>query len=396
MTAQNETQQNTSARRLPPYRSLDFWRGIASLWVMLFHAEAVMKHQYAGSSGNPVYRFSAFGQLGVQMFFVISGYCIAAAAASSLQRDHGPVAFAQARLRRIFPTYWAAMVLTAALSLAAGFAVSAHLVHSSVLADLNLTAQSPQWFLANVTLTAILFHHSLLVMQAWTLCYEAFFYLAMGLFLGLATIRKCEQSLLLFAHVLTLAILAFLIKQPGVLNYPFNLWSEFGFGVMAYQCIRFPKKALSWLVLTAAGVETAIAIAQHNILFGPIQQSLRVQYGGAFLFAVLLIVVHRWDEWITTRNVLRPVAAVGVYSYSLYLTHTFSIGIINQLVKVLHLPASANFVYFVLMGVGAIIFARVFFTYCEKPFLSASGRARSANVLGEQPMATGTAPVTAE
>ncbi len=396
MTANNTNLNTTATKRLPPYRSLDIWRGIASLWVMLFHAEAVMKHQYAGTAGNPVYRISAFGQLGVQMFFVISGYCIAAAAGSALQRDHGPVAFARARLRRIFPTYWAAMWLTAALSLAASFAVSAHFVHSSVLADLNLTTRSPQYYLANVTLTAILFHHSLLVMQAWTLCYEAFFYLAMGLFLGLAAMRKCEQSLLLYAHVLTLTILAILIVHPNALPYPFNLWSEFGFGVMVYQCIRYPKSRLSWLVLSAAGIETCVAMVRHNILFGPIQQSLRVQYGGAFLFACLLIVLHSRDAWLVGHRFVKPLAAVGVYSYSLYLTHTFSIGIINQVVKVMHLPASANFVYFVLMAIGAIMFAKIFFAYCEKPFLSASGRARSASVLGDNTTATTVVPVSAD
>ncbi len=396
MTANNTNPIGVATKRLPPYRSLDIWRGIASLWVMCFHAEAVMKLQYGATDANPIYGISALGQLGVQMFFVISGYCIAAAAGSALQRDHGPIAFAKARLRRIFPTYWAAMALTALLSLSASFAVSAHVVHSSVLANLNLTHQSIQWYLANVSLTPILFHHSLLVMQAWTLCYEAFFYLAVGLFLGLAAIRKCEQSLLLYAHVLTLTVLAILITHPSALPYPFDLWSEFGFGVMVYQCIRFPEKALSWIVLGAAGIETTIAVAYHDIPFGPIQQSLRIQYGGAFLFACLLIALHSRDIWLASHKLVRPVAAVGVYSYSLYLTHTFSIGIINQVVKVFHLPSSANFVYFILMAIGAIAYAKVFFKYCEKPFLSASGRARSAGVLGDPAIAANAVPVPAE
>lgn len=59
------------------YHLLDASRGFAALWVVMLHVSLLGLPQ-------PIYEFSSFGLLGVQMFFVISGYCIANAALRSL------------------------------------------------------------------------------------------------------------------------------------------------------------------------------------------------------------------------------------------------------------------------------------------------------------------------
>ena len=60
------------------YRMLDAWRGLAALWVVMLHVRLETTPDW-------LYRFGAYGHLGVPMFFVISGYCIANAAMRSTQ-----------------------------------------------------------------------------------------------------------------------------------------------------------------------------------------------------------------------------------------------------------------------------------------------------------------------
>ena len=67
---------------LARYQSLDLWRGLAALLVVVFHAFA----SYTGanySDYHPVvvacWLVGGNGWLGVHIFFVVSGYCIAAA-----------------------------------------------------------------------------------------------------------------------------------------------------------------------------------------------------------------------------------------------------------------------------------------------------------------------------
>lgn len=69
-----------------PLLILDGWRGIAVLWVVMFHAI----FPFLNTPGNqiyiknPVYWISSFGDIGVTLFFIISGYCITGALCNDL------------------------------------------------------------------------------------------------------------------------------------------------------------------------------------------------------------------------------------------------------------------------------------------------------------------------
>ena len=60
---------------------LDMLRGFAALWVFGFHFDFSLSFQ---TSLPNLHAFLKLGELGVPMFFVISGYCITASARSAL------------------------------------------------------------------------------------------------------------------------------------------------------------------------------------------------------------------------------------------------------------------------------------------------------------------------
>jgi peptidoglycan/LPS O-acetylase OafA/YrhL len=59
--------------KIVPFKSLDVLRGLAALWVVMCHSA---DHYVGGTPWEkwPLYSFSLRGQLGVVLFFLISGF----------------------------------------------------------------------------------------------------------------------------------------------------------------------------------------------------------------------------------------------------------------------------------------------------------------------------------
>src|SRR5262245_25324420 len=99
------------------YDTLDAWRGIACLLVIVYHSTlfgvAPADWDRVIQSGGSVWDWTLMactqGKIGVPIFFVISGYCIAASAESVRGNRHGAGAFFVRRFRRIYPPYWILM-----------------------------------------------------------------------------------------------------------------------------------------------------------------------------------------------------------------------------------------------------------------------------------------------
>lgn len=92
-----------SARRLV---EIDALRGIAALAVVLFHYTTRFHQLFPGMPELPV----AFprGSLGVNLFFVISGFVIF----MTLERTKQALDFVISRFSRLYPAYWLAVALT--------------------------------------------------------------------------------------------------------------------------------------------------------------------------------------------------------------------------------------------------------------------------------------------
>jgi peptidoglycan/LPS O-acetylase OafA/YrhL len=87
------------------------------------------------------------------------------------------------------------------------------------------------------------------------------------------------------------------------------------------------------------------------------------------LFAVYLLFAYRYDERTSRLTGVRTLGFVGLFSYSLYLTHTITVRVVNQAVQALHLPAGGHYLYFALATLAAVGFAYAFFLLFEKPVL---------------------------
>ena len=174
-----------------PYRTLDVWRGLAALAVVAYHWNESASRTAPELQASAAWVSLHWGSLGVEVFFVISGYCIAASALSHLRRGEGVGGFVLARVRRIYPTYWAALALVLVLSVVLRKLTGNGGEGTLINATLDPAMKTPAYYAANALLLQMLFGMNTLLPVAWTLCYEVAFYaiVALALWAGQAARR---------------------------------------------------------------------------------------------------------------------------------------------------------------------------------------------------------------
>src|ERR671911_2022396 len=124
-------QDELAPPRSPRYRTLDHWRGVACLLVVLFHSSGVAYLTMEAAGTTPaadglsglLLTLTRIGWVGVPFFFVISGYAISATVDASRRGEGGPIGYFRRRIRRIYPPYWAMIALQVVLLVAIDVAI---------------------------------------------------------------------------------------------------------------------------------------------------------------------------------------------------------------------------------------------------------------------------------
>jgi peptidoglycan/LPS O-acetylase OafA/YrhL/glycosyltransferase involved in cell wall biosynthesis len=372
--------KDKAVKRPGEYRSLDAWRGLAALSVAIYHSTLVVFKKYPAVAAQPEYAPCLFGWLGVQVFFVISGYCIANAACKGVERGDSVIPFVRARLRRIFPAYWCALGMSIAVAFVLERLVESGRIASSVTVTDAVIHKGVWCLLANATLTHVPFHQDSFMAQSWTLCYEIAFYGIAAVAAIAMPILKSTRRYLDALHALTAVTVVLLILNPDWLSFPLDLWPEFGLGILVYDVLRNKRAAAPKVWFALCGLLMIGFIVRQSVPIGALAEPSRLSYAFTLGAAILLALLGSFDDTIMRSKLVRLLAAVGVYSYSLYLTHFFSIGLMSQAASYAHLSEPYSAPLLVLATVGAVVFAKVFHRFCERPFLKSASRAPSNEI----------------
>ncbi|WP_324605123.1 acyltransferase [Streptomyces sp. NRRL S-87] len=312
-------------------RALDGLRLVAALMVAGYH--------YGGRDGeiarswgaSPRELFPAaspwlaYGCLGVQVFFVISGFVICMSAWGRPLR-----AFFASRVARLYPAYWAAIALVTLV-----FALPWLPYRALGLSDA----------LVNLTMLQQPLGAPRVLGVCWTLWAELRFYALFALFVVLPGGGR-RRTLLFCGGWTVAAALADAADQPFLTQALMPEYAPFFIGgIGLYLVHRDRRDVLAWGVAA-----TGWLIGQHNAVAGlwhapdPRFFSYRsaaviVAVVTAGFAAVALIAVGR-----THRANWRWLTVAGALTYPFYLVHEhLGWAVIRVLRRSLHLPAPAVF-----------------------------------------------------
>jgi peptidoglycan/LPS O-acetylase OafA/YrhL len=319
--------------RTPRYLSLDHWRGIACLLVVVYHSTSVFAFTPRAAAASSVglealaaavLSIGRLGWVGVPIFFVISGYAISAAADRHRRRESGTATYFRRRFRRIYPTYWAWIAIQLAIVFAVDVLLHPRLLTGSVAPIERPWEFAPIQWLGNLTLTESWRAHVVslgsgtdyLLGQAWTLAYEEQFYLVVGVALLLAPARFFGIAALVTAGTLVVALLV-AVTGIGVGGFFFDgMWLIFAAGILVYWQVNYGSsrtQIATWAALLV-GVVYALLSASPGL-------GLDEYLLAGFLFAGLILALHRHDRTIDGAASLRPLRLAGTICFSLYLSH---------------------------------------------------------------------------
>lgn len=358
---------------------LDGMRGLAALYVVLYHA--MVEAQVAGRSGcQPAVAASAvlrYGHYAVGVFIVLSGYCLMRPVAQDPGRRiaGGFVGYLGRRARRILPPYYAALGLCWALA--------------ATVPALGHPGAGPWTAAVPMGGVGVVASHLLLVQNwgmgwiykvdppAWTVATEWQIYFG---FPALLAIRRRAGSAAAVAVAFALgwgvAMLGPVVGNPALGRLcPWYLGLfTLGMAAASEEPGEGPRRRpLAWLVATAAavGIPLAMDAPRRDVMIAdPIV--------GALAALVLTRLARRCARGESTRTLRvlssRSAAWLGSVSYSLYLTHFPILALAGALMRPSGLGPGAQLAAMLGLAVPACLlaawaFARAF----ERPFARRPG-----------------------
>ena len=289
------------SRRL---HAIEVARGGASLAVLLFHSLTSLPPEAVHPFLRLVRSVTEFGWLGVNVFFAVSGWCIAERLATARRREESVLHFLRERALRIYPAYWAALALLFAVRLAAVP------FNTTRLAD-NLPAGALAW-LGDLFLLQPYFGTVPALVVSWSLVYELGFY-ALGAGALALRARGVPSSILVVLAALLALPAALGWRSPTVLTV-LGLWPDFLFGVLAWCAARPGATASARLAAGALGAFALAALTLGGGFGGP-GRLVALGTAGVLWFAA------SHDHLAARVTAVRVFAWLGTVSYSLYLAH---------------------------------------------------------------------------
>lgn len=406
----DEAEDRSSAGRIP---ELDGLRAIAILLVIGCHFQGF---------ASLLWTLPAFGWVGVDIFFVLSGFLITSILVE-LRGTASPIrVFYTRRILRIFPIYYIMIVIVSLISLACG----EHIIHFGWYVSRVLYLQSlrnaPDLFhqvylrLSGKLPEVALLHRTILpagnrgadfgpwansLSAAWSLSIEEYFYIIWApVVIFLKSPRKVAiVAVLIFLMSVTVQYLGFTDRR----DY-FEFFCRID-TIMAGSILALFLKMRSKLslpisrrvdvVAMVTGLVFALAFISVLLFIRPflgreVRDSAMFMVAGMPSLSIVLALILGWivlrsgNSYIPLQLLRwRPARYLGTISYSLYLFHIPVYYLFLHLAAALRLSGPVVvMVVSVLSLLTAILLSAISWKYFETPILSLKDRWAPRNALG--------------
>lgn len=349
--------RGAQGRQEKAIQSIQVMRGLAAAAVAVYHTHVILEQpRYGGIESFGA--IASTGWLGVNFFFVLSGFIILHAHSMDIGRPARAPRYVWKRFTRVYPVYWACLT---------AFLVAAWLG----LGNAQFSWQ-PLNLLSAYVLVQLTDTLSLPLQVAWTLFHEVRFY-------AIFTLLIISRPLGL-AAILAWAVgigVANISGTPGAISL-FHMWASYFLFGMASQ-ILFRRMDARWgLPLFLLGIGLLAACWSGGLV------TRRMAEAGptallalAMPFCLILLGGALWERavnWQPSRLLL----LLGDASYSVYLVHSAAItltGTITQKFASGLLPAPLLFVIAALVSIAAGIAVHL---VVERPVMAMARRASAS------------------
>jgi peptidoglycan/LPS O-acetylase OafA/YrhL len=351
---------------------IDGLRAVAVLPVVLYHVGVNRLHG---------------GFVGVDVFFVISGFLITQLLSRDLDAGRYSIAqFYVRRARRIFPALFAMMAIVAAATLFLMVGQESLKFRDSMAAA-TLFASNLYFYATENYFSGG--RTSLPLLHTWSLAVEEQFYIAFPLMLWLLRrhLSRIEKPILIGLAILSLAGAVWMVRReesaafylPHLRAWELLVGSLLALKVFGSPTRRWQSEALGLLGLAAIGL-ASVWFRDNKTLFPGESALLPVIGAGLVIYAG-----GRSGTLCTWGLSLAPVRFIGLISYSLYLWHW-------PIISLYAYHKGFNWeltpVEQALLVTASLVAAVISWRYIERPFRvhQQKPRTRPAIVLGSSAM----------
>ncbi|MBL5824655.1 acyltransferase family protein [Serratia fonticola] len=289
---------------------LDYVRHFAALMVVFFH------YTFNGISNGKIYSIdfipslagiTKYGYLGVDLFFMISGYVIFYSA-----KNRSAAKFAVSRVIRLYPAYWLAVIFTSAFTCFFG---------GSVLSiDLKTV-------LVNLTMLQSLFGVENVDGVYWTLIFELKFYLFIFILLFFGLQKHLSNIIVAWGVIIIISYFLSLEDRLFMGGY-------YGFFVSGslFAILRERFTFLRFSILSGLYVITTIYMVNRADLLEQATGTNNSPFIIAVVIAVFYLFFFLQNTKYTESMKLKGSKLAGALTYPIYLIHAhFGYMMLNKL-----------------------------------------------------------------
>ena len=346
--------------------AVDAIRGFAALLVVLPHSTGFFALLPSDAWSRQFMEHMAIvGRLGVDVFFVLSGFVIALTSSGRRLTFQSVPRFLARRLVRLAPPYWVGLgVMLGCLGLQARYG--------------HAVGQFPdaRRILANVIYAQDLLGIENINVVYWTLCLEVQFYFAFAIASacahGAADLLKIDRfhiavTGLVLSAIGSLALMLWWTAIPALRGTFVFHWHEFALGILACVMLTRASQRIERVVVAEMAVMALASIWLH-----------RWETLTAVATSVAIIHFGRRHTLETRWNQPLP-QYLGMISYSLYLIHVPVIFVCLAIYARFNRSSTpASWLMFACTLAAALAVAHVMQRFVEQPALQLSRRFRAA------------------
>jgi len=329
---------------------IDVLRAISVISVIIFHLDK---------------SFFPLGYLGVDIFFVISGYLITKIIIKELENKKFSFKnFYLRRIRRILPALLVVLFTTLLAAFFILLTADFKVFTESILASLGFFPNIYFWitggyFGTNDELKPLLHLWSLGVEEQFYLFFPIIFFL---IFKKFSKLSNKIFSVLLVTFISFLINIFFINKghlDPNFFLFPARTW-QFGLGVIAAMLplLKFKSKASNSLIIYSA---CSLIILNFFLVIPVVPHATLISIGTS---TILYIKIDKNSHLFKIIN-LKILIFTGLISYSLYLWHWPII----SLIKYINISALNSF-HILISIITTFSLAIITWKFVEQPFLN--------------------------